>query len=109
MVCLNRSASVYETFKGNQVLCVNVLGPGHQNLSDLFGGKTPMNERFAAGNGLQGQTGSPALDEAIVSFDCRLGQITEVDTYDILICQVIAITVSQHARSLIYFDANTTS
>jgi flavin reductase len=104
LVCLNRSASVYETFKGNGVLCVNVLGAGHQDISNLFGGKTPMDQRFAAGHWTTGLTESPVLEDASVSFDCRLSQITEVGTHDILICEVISITVSEEARSLIYFN-----
>src|SRR5476651_908107 len=40
LVCLNRNASVYDAFKQNGVLCVNVLGAGHQNISNIFGGKT---------------------------------------------------------------------
>lgn len=103
LVCLNRSASVYETFKANNVLCVNVLAPGHQGISNLFGGKTSMEERFAAASWSLGQTGSPILEEASVSFDCRLTQITEVGTHDILICEVVAITLSERNRSLIYF------
>jgi flavin reductase len=75
LVCLNRSASVYQTFKGNGVLCVNVLGTGHQEISNLFGGKTPMDERFAAGQWSVGPSGSPLLEDASVSFDCRLSQI----------------------------------
>lgn len=104
LVCLNRSASVYQTFKGNGVLCVNVLGAGHQDISNLFGGKTPMDERFAAGQWSVGPSGSPLLEDASVSFDCRLSQITEVGTHDILICEVMSITVSEAARSLIYFN-----
>ncbi|WP_234407617.1 NADH-dependent FMN reductase RutF [Pseudomonas bohemica] len=104
LVCLNRSASVYQTFKGNGVLCVNVLGAGHQDISNLFGGKTPMDERFAAGDWSMGASGSPLLDDASVSFDCRLSQITEVGTHDILICEIMSITVSEQARGLIYFN-----
>lgn len=104
LVCLNRSASVYQTFKGNGVLCVNVLGAGHQDISNLFGGKTPMDERFAAGQWSVGPSGSPLLEDASVSFDCRLSQITEVGTHDILICEVRSIAVIAEARSLIYFN-----
>ena len=104
LVCLNRSASVYRTFKGNGVLCVNVLGVGHQDISNLFGGKTAMDERFAAGHWSAGPSGSPLLEDASVSFDCRLSQITEVGTHDILICEVMSITVSKEARGLIYFN-----
>lgn len=104
LVCLNRSASVYETFKQNGVLCVNVLGAGHQDISNLFGGKTPMDERFASADWSQGASSSPILKDASVSFDCRLSQITEVGTHDILICEVTSITVGENARSLIYFN-----
>lgn len=104
LVCLNRRASVYQAFKGNGVLCVNVLGAGHQDISNLFGGKTPINERFASGNWSTGASGSPLLEDASVSFDCRLSQITEVGTHDILICEVTSIRVSEEAHSLIYFN-----
>lgn len=104
LVCLNRSASVYETFKRNGVLCVNVLGAGHQDLSNLFGGKTAMDERFASATWSRGQSGSAVLADASVSFDCRLSQITEVGTHDILICEVLSVAISQEARSLIYFN-----
>lgn len=104
LVCLNRSASVYETFKRNAVLCVNVLGAGHQAISNLFGGKTSMEERFAAASWHVGVSGSPIMAQAGVSFDCRLRQITEVGTHDILICEVLEIHSSQQADSLIYFN-----
>ena len=48
LVCLNRGASVWPTFSENRTLCVNTLSAGQEPLSNLFGGKTPMAERFAA-------------------------------------------------------------
>ncbi|EOC0465833.1 flavin reductase, partial [Cronobacter sakazakii] len=48
LVCLNRNASVWPVFQANGQLCVNTLAAGHEALSGLFGGKTPMEERFAA-------------------------------------------------------------
>lgn len=104
LVCLNRSASVYETFKRNGVLCVNVLGARHQDISKLFGGKTAMDERFASASWSCGPSGSPILPDASVSFDCRLSQITEVGTHDVLICEVISISTGEQAQSLIYFN-----
>ena len=49
LVCLNRSASVFETFKTNKVLCVNTLAAHQTELSNIFGGKTPISERFLRG------------------------------------------------------------
>ena len=38
----------WASFRDNGVLCVNTLAAGQESLSTLFGGKTPMTERFAA-------------------------------------------------------------
>ena len=104
LVCLNRSASVYPAFKANGVLCVNVLAAGHQSLSALFGGKTPMDERFAAGRWSSKTTGSPMLDDAAVSFDCRVVHATSAGTHDVLFCEAVAIAIGGAAQGLIYFD-----
>ena len=63
LVCLNRNASVYPAVAANGVLCVNVLSQDHQELSRLFGGKTPVAERFAAADWSELVTGSPALED----------------------------------------------
>lgn len=104
LVCLNRAASVYEVFKKNGVLCVNVLGAGHQDLSNLFGGKTPMADRFEAASWRQTPSGVPKLEDAIVCFDCVISQITEVGTHDIMICEVTEVSVAGNGGGLVYFN-----
>jgi len=104
LVCLNRNASVYETFKQNQVLCVNTLALEHKNLSNLFGGKTPMAERFAQGEWQTLTTGSPVLQDAMLAFDCQVKQISSVGTHDIFFCEVLSIQQKSGARRLVYFD-----
>jgi len=54
LVCLNRAASVYDAVSKNGVVAVNTLAPQHQSLASLFGGKTPVDERFAAANWFHG-------------------------------------------------------
>jgi flavin reductase len=104
LVCLNRGASVYGAFRDNGVLCVNVLGAGHQHISNCFGGKTPMAERFASVKWTSGSSGCPVLEGASVSFECQLRQRTEVGTHDVMFCEVLAIHHSASAGSLIYFN-----
>lgn len=104
LVCLNRSASVYPVFEANGVLCVNVLAAGQQALSNLFGGKTPMPERFAAARWSLLVTGAPVLEGATVSFDCRVTRRTEVGSHDVLFCEAVAIRGSDKAQGLVYFD-----
>ncbi|MDL2405305.1 flavin reductase [Rhizobium calliandrae] len=104
LVCLNRTASVHPAVTQNGVLCVNVLSEGHQGLSRLFGGKTPVAERFAAAAWSELSTGSPALEDALVSFDCRIVHQADGGTHDILMCEVDTIRLRDGGQGLIYFD-----
>lgn len=104
LVCLNRSASVFETFKTNQVLCVNTLSSQQQHLSNLFGGKTPMPERFAQGTWSTLLTNAPVLENALVSFDCEVVQTMSVGSHDVLFCQVKAMKQSYGLNALMYFN-----
>lgn len=106
LVCLNRSASVYPVVTANAQLCVNTLASGQRDLSNLFGGKTPMAERFAAASWTSWMTGSPVLEGAAASFDCRISHSTSVGTHDILFCEVLALKRQSDADGLVYFDRN---
>jgi flavin reductase len=104
LVCLNRSASVYQVFRENRQLCVNTLAAGHETLSTLFGGKTPMSERFIAADWSTLATGSPILSGALVSFDCKVSQMVSVGTHDILFCEVLALLRNAESHGLAWFD-----
>lgn len=104
LVCLNRGSSAYPAMIANRVLCVNTLSGAHEKLSNLFGGKTPVADRFAAGQWQLMVTGAPALEDALVSFDCRIRTIHDGGTHDILICDIDAIKTSDSTEALIYFN-----
>lgn len=103
LICLNRNASVYDAVMENGVLTVNTLSAGHEPLSALFGGKTPVEERFAAANWHVGTTGAPVLEDAIVSFDCQVTGGVDVGTHKVLFCEVSGITEGAGTEALIYF------
>uniref|UniRef100_UPI001C3D943C flavin reductase n=1 Tax=Vibrio cholerae TaxID=666 RepID=UPI001C3D943C len=90
LVCLNRSASAHPIVTANGQLCVNTLAGAQRDLSNLFGGKTPMAERFAAAQWSTGVTGSPLLDGATVSFDCRISHSRQCRHPRHLYCEVLA-------------------
>ncbi|KAB0652626.1 pyrimidine utilization flavin reductase protein F [Acinetobacter bohemicus] len=104
LVCLNRSASVFETFKTNKVLCVNTLAAHQTELSNIFGGKTPMSERFSRGTWSTLSTQAPVLEDALVSFDCEVVQSMSVGSHDVLICQVKAMQKNEGQNALMYFN-----
>jgi flavin reductase len=71
---------------------------------NLFGGKTPMEERFAAARWQTGDTGCPRLEDALASFDCRISQVVSVGTHDILFCDIVSIIRHPAPQGLVWFD-----
>ncbi|RBW49375.1 pyrimidine utilization flavin reductase protein F [Marinobacter sp. F3R11] len=104
LVCLNRNASVYDTFSDCQSLCVNTLADGQSDLSGIFGGKSDMDQRFAAADWTTAVTGAPVLEGALVSFDCMISKRVSVGTHDILFCEVASVRKQGEVGSLVYFD-----
>ena len=104
LVCLNRGASVHKVFSKAKSLVVNTLDAGQDDLSNLFGGKTPMAERFTNGSWETLVTGSPILSDAAVSFDCNVTEIKSVATHDVMFCEVVGIKQKQQAGALVYFQ-----
>lgn len=104
LVCLNRSSSVAGLFEQNKVLCVNTLTTRHQDLSRLFGGATPQDERFAGGEWTTRETGAPVLSDALISFDCRIENAVASGTHHVLFCQVQSIVLgAADEEALVYF------
>jgi flavin reductase len=104
LVCINRNASAYSAFADNSVLCVNVLSADHQDVSNTFGGKTPMEERFAQANWTTRETGAPVLADALAHFECRISQRVTVGTHDVLFCEIVAMSTCDDSQCLLYFD-----
>ncbi|XUY28882.1 flavin reductase [Agrobacterium sp. rho-8.1] len=103
LICLNRTASVFNAVMENKALCVNVLTAEHETLSSLFGGKTPVDERFAAANWHTGVTGAPVLEDAMVSFECVISDMQDIGTHRVLFCAVKSLRQSDADKALIYY------
>ncbi len=103
LVCINRSNSAAPAFSAHSSLCVNTVGRAHKELAVLFGGKTPMAERFAAGEWESAQTGAPVLRGANVAFDCRIIRRDDIGSHDVLFCEVLSIRKGGLVDALVYF------
>lgn len=105
LVCMNKSSRSHANFIDNKVLCVNVLSADQADLSNAFASsKLNSEQRFQQGTWSSLETGSPALDDALVSFDCKIEQIQEVGTHTIFICPIVAIKRNQEEQALVYFN-----
>ena len=103
LVCLNRAASASAAVHANGVVCVNVLGETQHAISNLFGGKTPMAERFETADWSETETGAPRLAGALVSFDCRIVNAVDVGTHAVLFCEVVEVQHGGAHGPLLYF------
>ncbi|MGF0238666.1 flavin reductase [Rhodococcus sp. IEGM1300] len=105
LVCMNRSSFSNVHFKSNGVLSVNVLTPGHLEVSGAFSNRNlDTEQRFACASWSTLESGAPLLDEALVSFDCRIAQAHEVGSHTIFYCEVLGIRNSESQEGLVYFN-----
>jgi flavin reductase len=105
LTCINQSARLNGMIKRNGVFCVNVLAAAHQEISGLFANnKEEMEARFALGSWSRLATGSPVLEEAPVSFDCRVSQAVEAGTHTVFLGEVVGLRVTEgEPDGLVYF------
>lgn len=103
LICLNHSASVYDTVITNGKICVNTLGAHQTDLAMRFGGKTPAAERFEGGAWRMSDLGVPVLEDAPVSLECEIDSWQDVGTHRVLFCKVRHINLSASVSGLAYF------
>ena len=109
LVCINRKTQAHKSILSSRVVCVNVVSKPHEALSMAFAGadgNKDMVKRFAAADWTTMVTGAPALKGALAAFDCRVAELIEVGTHDVLICHVLALSaegVDGDAGGLVYF------
>lgn len=103
LVCVNRRNRSHDLFAENGTLCVNVLGPQHQDHAGLFA-KSGTEERFGEAGWTTHATGAPVLADALAAFDCRITERSEVGTHSVFFCEVEEIALSEgEASGLIWF------
>jgi flavin reductase len=102
LVCINRAGSCFHGFENARNFCVNTLMPGHEEISDVFGGKTPAADRFALGEWREGLTGVPVLANASVSFECEFTNAVDEATHPIIFGRVIDVRENDERATLLY-------
>jgi flavin reductase len=104
LVCVNRRNESHPALIANGVMCVNTLAAGQEEISGLFGGGAmEQAARFAAGQWHTLETGAPVLQGAVVAFDCRITQVTEVATHTVVFGQVVGLQHGATHDGLVYF------
>lgn len=105
LVCVNRATQSHPIIAASRVLCVNTIGSRHEALASSFaGGIKDMARRFEGAAWSTAVTGSPILDEAAATFDCRIVDFATFGTHDVFYCEVLAVGRSAASGGLVYHD-----
>jgi flavin reductase len=105
LVCLNRSARTHRILLEAGVFCVNVLAAEQMPFAREFLARDPL-ERFSACRWSTLATGSPALDEAMINFDCEVADQFASGTHDIVVGRVVAMRRRESGSPLLYFEGD---
>ncbi|PHP65133.1 4-hydroxyphenylacetate 3-monooxygenase [Zhengella mangrovi] len=106
LVCLNRGSVANDLFRDNGAFAVNTLASGLQPVAEAFSGVTSLgpDERFDVGHWTTLSTGAPVLQDALVSFDCRLVDAIDHATHRVLFGRVVAVSMADRGEPLLYFN-----
>jgi len=103
LVCVNRSASAYNSLLASKVFSVNILRADNVPIAKRFAGADGCagEARFAEAGWEYLETGVPCLKDALVSLDCRLSHLVERNDHAVLIGAVVA-TAIRSGEPLLY-------
>jgi flavin reductase len=104
LCCVNRASSAHDTIVAMRILAVNFLAERDRDVAIRFSGAETRESRFVAGSWTELTTGSPILETALASFDCRVTQMIDTASHTIFIAEVIAARYGEAAPPLLYFD-----
>jgi flavin reductase len=104
LVCVHRASPACAAIKANGSLCVNLLRDDQSDISDRFAGRDrPADgDKFGGVDWRRLATGAPALDAALVAFDCTVMKEIDWGTHTVFIADVVDTELADGGRPLIY-------
>ncbi|MDI5929578.1 flavin reductase [Rhizobium leguminosarum] len=106
LICVQRTATMYDALIAGGSFCVNFLGQHHLDLAKRFSDPTNRQSRFQFDNWLTLHTGAPVLEDALSSLDCSVLKVVEVGSHDVIFGQVLAARGGGCEPPLVYFNRN---
>jgi flavin reductase len=92
LTCIRATSRPASVIERNGVFCVSVLAEQHAGLSDSFAGRHGHDKDwFAAERWSRLRTAAPALDGALVNFDCDIAGISRMGTHLVIFGAVQAV------------------
>lgn len=106
LVCVNRSSRSHAILIGNGQVCVNVLGPGQEDLAMHFAGatKVPTAERFGEDCWDLDSEDAPVLRGAAASLVGRIVAEQEHGSHSVLFVEIEKVLTAPDSGALVYFQ-----
>lgn len=108
LVCVNRTASLYQPLSAGAPFAINILHHSQQNIADRCAGKVKGEARFEEGDWAEAELGVPILRGAQASICCRGSKQFDYGTHGIFIGDVIEVFNEGIAEPLVYVDGRYT-
>lgn len=100
LFCLGKSSTSLDAMLSVNSFAINILSDKQEVISSRFASR--LEDRFSGVDWRPGQTGSPLLEGALATLDCRKHQTIEAGDHYILIGEVLATTMHE-GDPLLYF------
>lgn len=102
LVCIHHLSPAATAIRKNTVFCVNVLPVNQSAVADRFAGRVKGADKFDGTAWMTLQTGAPATNEALVSFDCELASTLRQGSHWIFVGKVVDVAVGHKQSPLVY-------
>ena len=101
LFCVAHSSTTWPRIERAGKFAVNILGEGHEELSQLFARRGA--DRFSQTPWRVGVSGAPVLEDAIAYLDCRFEAEYPGGDHKIVVGRVLDLDVRDGARPLLFF------
>lgn len=105
LACVNRSARSFKVIDETGKFCVNVLDRNQHEIAQRFLSLDSV-ERCKLCSWTALETGAPAVEGALVNFDCTVADAVEVGTHTIFLGRVVATRVNRSGNPLLYYNGD---
>lgn len=105
LACVNRGTRTYNAIVASGAFCVNVLADDQRELARNFLSHQGA-DRFKLCHWSTLATSSPAIDDAMTNFDCKVSGFFDAGTHDIVIGRVVAVRRRASGAPLLYFEGD---
>lgn len=106
LVCVNRFGEAHGVITQTGSFCVNILADADEEIARRFAGHagTMGTDKFLNADWTELETGSPALDGALVNIDCAVSEVTHTQSHSVFFGTVRKIRLAPSKRPLLHFN-----